>query len=344
MLPTVPPRAAISVVTVAYGPSPDLKACVAACVASVGIDVEIVLLDNGGTEGIVDQIAREFPVIVVRPETNSGFAGGCNRGVAVAHNSLVAFINPDAIVEPEALEALARCLEDPTVGIATAALLLADRPTLLNSGGNDVHFLGLSWAGKFEEPWSDHQNAVDVLAASGGAMMMRRDDFQRLGGFEEMFFAYFEDADLSIRMWLSGKSVRYVPTARVLHDYSFSKGDLKYFLVDRNRMLFAVRTFPLRWWVLLGPFFLLQEVGITALAVQQGWLRQRVESVSWMLRNRSAIRSCVQQSRSQRSVAISTVVTKFAEVIDPRNAPLPALVVRAQWPMVRYWRLVSRWL
>jgi GT2 family glycosyltransferase len=138
----VPALPRLSAVIVAYGPDPWLERSVEAVLASEGIDVDVVVVDNGGTEGIVDRLEGLEGVRVVRPGRNTGFAEGCDLGVAASTAPLVALVNPDAIVAAGALAALAATAADPTVGIATASVRLADRPALLNSAGNDVHFLG----------------------------------------------------------------------------------------------------------------------------------------------------------------------------------------------------------
>src|SRR3954471_11186675 len=134
-------RLRVTAVVVAYGDEPWLERSVDRIRVSEGVDVEVVLVDNGCTDGAVDRLDGTDRVTVVRPGTNLGFAGGCNLGVATGTGELVALVNPDALVEPDAIGELCRVAGNDDTGIATAAVVLADRPDRLNSGGNDVHFL-----------------------------------------------------------------------------------------------------------------------------------------------------------------------------------------------------------
>ena len=146
-------------------------------------------------------------------------------------------MNFDAVVSPDALAELAAVADDPTVGIATASLRLDDRPDLMNSAGNEVHFLGYSWCGGLNEPASQHREARDVASASGAAMVMRRELWERLGGFAPEYFMYYEDPELSLRCWRAGLRVVFVPDAVVVHRYEFGRNPEKMYLVERNRLI-----------------------------------------------------------------------------------------------------------
>src|SRR5207244_7515833 len=93
-------------------------------------------------------VLRALPgVTVVSPGTNTGFTGGCNIGVAASTGEYIALINQDLVVEPATLSRLVEELAEPGVGIAAGTVMLADDPTRLNSNGNPVHVLGISWVG-----------------------------------------------------------------------------------------------------------------------------------------------------------------------------------------------------
>ena len=140
----------VTVVTVAYGAEPWLERSVMASLDSTDVDVDVILVDNGCTDGAVQRL-RDHPLVtVVSDGTNSGFAGGCNAGAQVATGTYLALVNPDAIVSHDALAKLVAVAARDEVGIATASVRLADRPELLNAAGLALHFLGVSWAGHFE--------------------------------------------------------------------------------------------------------------------------------------------------------------------------------------------------
>ena len=164
----------VSVIVLAYGAEPWLEPCVAAILESRGVEVEVVLVDNGCTDGAVDRLSGRHSVTVVEPGRNLGFPGGCNAGVEKAGGEVLAFVNSDAIVAPDALMELAQGALRTEVGITTASVRLADAPDHLNSGGNEIHFLGLSWSGAFGESAAAHNEERSVAGASGAAMALSR--------------------------------------------------------------------------------------------------------------------------------------------------------------------------
>ena len=332
---------AVTVVVVAYGAEEWLERAVDAALASSGVDVDVVIVDNGCTDGGVDRAGARRRVEVVRPETNLGFAGGCNLGVRHAHASTIALLNADAIVEPAALAALVEVAQRPGVGIATASVRLADAPEQLNSAGNEVHFTGFSWSGCFREPASMHAVERDALAASGAAMAVRRAVWDELGGFDEQYFAYYEDADLSLRCWQRGLSVRYVPDAVVVHRYDFARHDTKLYLAERNRLLLVLTCFGPGLLAVVAPALLAVELAMLATATTQGWSRHKLAGWRWLWRNRRSIAARRRDVQAARTVADRDLAPRFAEHLDPGNAPPPAWtrpfdrVLRAYWLVVR---------
>lgn len=334
--------ALVSAVIVAYGAEPWLKRSVGAALASEGVDVEVVLVDNGCTDGAVEGLSLLPKVTTLRPATNLGFSGGCQLGAEAARGEVLAFVNPDAIVAPDALVRLTDVALRTDVGIATASVRLADSPDHLNSAGNEVHFLGFSWSGSFGEPASDHIIERDAMAASGAGMAVRKEVWDAIGGMEEMFFAYYEDADFSIRCWHQGMRVVYVPEAVVVHRYEFSRNERKLYLAERNRALLVLTLYELRTLVLLAPALLALEIAVLALALQQGWWRQKLAGWKWLLQHRGWIRARRRRLQRARSVADHTLSPRFAVSIDPQNFSLPPALKPLNGVLAAYWRIVRK--
>ena len=335
---------AVTVVMVAYGAEDWLERAVDAVLASTGVEVDVVIVDNGCTDGGVDRVRTRAGVGVVTPGRNLGFAQGCNVGVEHARCSTIALVNTDAVVEPDALAALARVSARPEVGIATASVRLADAPDTLNSAGNDIHFTGFSWSGCFGESAARYSVERDAFAASGAAMALRREVWDELGGFDDLYFAYYEDADLSLRCWQHGLSIRYVPDAVVLHRYEFARHEVKYFLAERNRLLLVVSCFGPRLLALVAPALLAVELAMTATAIGQGWGRQKAAGWNWLWRNRRAIAARRRAIQAARLVDDRTLAPRFAEHLDPGNAAPPVWAKPFDGLLRAYWLLVRRLL
>lgn len=332
----------ISVVIVAYGAEDWLERSVEACLASDGASVDVVLVDNGCTDGAVDRLDGRDGVTIVRPGRNLGFAAGCNRGVETSTAPVVALVNPDAVVEPDALAALADRLADPGIGIATGCVVLADRPDLLNSAGNEIHFTGMSWSGHFEEAVADHGDERDVFAASGALCAVRREVWDHLGGFDETFFAYYEDAQLSVRCWQQGWRVVYVPVARVSHRYEFSRRPQKMELLERNRWQLVLTCYGGRLLAATLPVLLTFEVAVVAMAAVQGWLPQKLRSWGWLVRHAADLRARRRAAQLARTVLDRSLVGLFAEDLAPANVDQPAGLATVSGAYRAWWRLVRR--
>lgn len=182
--------------------------------------VEIILVDNGSTDDSVPFVREAYPYVrVIEAGRNLGFAAGNNLGARLATSDYLALINNDARAAPRWLRPMVEVLEgQPDVACAASKILDQDGKTIdfvgpvMNLYGRSFQIdEGLPVApGFYDEP-------RELLAPCGGAMMIRRDVFWQVGGFDEDYIAYFEDLDLGWRLWLYGYKVLFVPDAIVYH-------------------------------------------------------------------------------------------------------------------------------
>ena len=332
----------VGVVMLAYGAEPVLDVALRAVLGSRDVDVSLVLVDNGCERTDLYALRDELGFDLVRPSTNLGFTGGVDLGAARLAAPYVALINSDAVVEPEALARLVAAAAVPGTGMVSGSIRLARDPSVMNSAGNPLHFLGLSWAGGLNEPASLHQQPVDVAAASGAALVLRREVWDALGGFPLEFFAYYEDLDLSWRCWQRGLHVRYVPDAVVIHYYEFSRNALKMYLLDRNRLLFVLTCYGGRTLILLAPALVAFELAMGVVAGTQGWGRQKVRSWGWVLGHLAWVRARRRAVQGARTVSDKELAWLWVDRFNAAAMPLPAAAVPLQSLLAGYWRLVRR--
>ena len=337
MTPSLP---RLSAVVLAWGDEPVLTECVESVLASTGVDVDVVLVDNGCTSDAVDRLRGRPGVTVLDPGENLGFAPGCNYGARHTDAEHLAFVNGDATVRPDALARLVEVASGDDVGLATASVRLYDDPGTINSVGNPVHYTGMSWAGGLGDPATRHQLARDVASASGATTVVRRDRFEALGGFCEPMFAYCEDTELSLRCWQRGWRVVFVPEAVALHRYEFSRNPVKFYLLERNRLFLLLTVFPARQLVATLPILLGFELGIVGIAARDGWLRQKLSGWWWLLRHASVVRERRRLVRGQVTVPDRDVAARLTGDLTPAGeglgAPAPARVLaRAYWAVAK---------
>jgi GT2 family glycosyltransferase len=335
---------ALSAVVLAYRDEPWLERCVSALLASKGVDVEVVLVDNGCTDGAVDRLAPTSGVTVVRPGENLGFAGGCNAGAAVASGEFLALVNGDLIVEPDALSELVAYAEKPGIGIAQPSIRLSDDPSLLNSDGNEVHFLGFSWCGSFGEPAVKRRAPRAITSVMGAAMVLRREVWDDLGGFEPRYFAYHEDVELCRRCWHRDLELVNVPSAVVVHRYEFGREPSKLYLSERNRLLFVLTTYEARTLVVLALPFVAVELAALAGAVATGTAGKKLAGWWWLVRNRRWIARRRRQIQAERRVSDAQLAHLFATRLDAGNYPLPGWLKPLDTLLAGYWAISRRFL
>ena len=336
----------IAVVMLAYGAEPFLTDAVGAVLASTGVELELVLVDNGATAGSVEAVrALDDPrVRVLTPASNLGFTGGVELGVRSTSAPIVALVNSDAIVQPGALMELARALDDPGVGLVSGLVRLAATPDLVNTVGNPVHLLGLSWAGHMGEPVTDHTTPATIASVTGATMAVRRSVWDSLGGFPNAYFAYLEDLELSWRAWQRGLSVWFVPTAVSDHHYEFSRSPLKMYLVDRNRLAFVLTCYGTRTLALLALPLVAFDMALLAVAVTQGWGRQWWRARWWLLGNMGWLRARRRQVQAERLVTDRELAGLWTDTFDPVALPLPPGGAVIEKVLRVYWRAVRRFL
>ncbi len=329
------------VVVLAFGEEPLLADCLAAVLASEGVAVQLVVVDNGFSSPDEAALRADPRLTWLTPGRNLGFTGGCNLGAAALDTPIVAFVNSDAVVAPGAIATLAAELADDRVGLVSGQVVLLAEPEVINSVGNPVHYSLISWAGGWGDPVGSHPDGVDVASATGALFAVRNRDWQALGGFHEPLFAYGEDVELSLRTWQAGRAVRYVPGAVAAHHYEFSRNPGKFYLLERNRLINLVTLYEARTLRLLLPGLLVIEAGVTAAAIVGGWFPQKLQGWRWLWVNRSTVlrrRALVQRSRC---VPDSDIVGLLAEAVTPAEGAGVSVPPVANRALAAYGRWVK---
>jgi GT2 family glycosyltransferase len=264
----------VSIIIVNYNSGKHLGSCLASLRRQTYTDYEVILVDNGSTDGSVDLIEKEFPeIVVIRNANNLGFGHACNLGTGYASGEHFAFLNPDTVVAVDWLEHLVRNLtENSTIALVTPKVLLFSCPDRIDTCGNDVHITGLASSRGWGKPAIDYDESEPVCAISGAAFLIPARVFQQVGQLDSDFFLYFEDTDLSWRVQLAGHGCLYVSEACVYHDHTPSDPTPeKYFYLERNRYRTLLKNLRWRTLALLAVPLVLTEVVTWCYALVSGW-------------------------------------------------------------------------
>ncbi len=215
-------------------------------------DVSVTVVDNGSTDGTSDALTSHHPSVSIRrlPE-NRGFTGGIGEGVARSSAKYLIFLNNDAVAEPgwlhHSVQAM-RAAADDVIGIGGKIIDMEGR--LVDFIGGVLTFDGHAFQTSFREPLSETQEPLagaELLFACGGNMIVRREAFVGLGGFDDDYFAYLEDVDFGWRSWLSGWRIIYNPSAVVRHKSAATSDRIGIYerglLFERNALQTAVKNY-----------------------------------------------------------------------------------------------------
>ncbi len=178
---------------------------------------EVVVVDNASSDGSADLLAETPGIELIRSSSNEGFGAAVNRGARHAGTPFLAFLNPDAVADANWIEALTSWMDQNSVDIACSVIR-----------ANDSYYftrgVWVWWLGGATDLKTPSIKPTDWV--NGCALVIRREVFERLGGFDESFFLYGEDVDLSLRARALGSRVGIFQTALASHDRHGRSSDL----------------------------------------------------------------------------------------------------------------------
>ncbi|MCA9917284.1 MAG: glycosyltransferase family 2 protein [Anaerolineales bacterium] len=317
--------ASVSVIVVNWNGRHHLQTCLTALLGQTHPNFEIILVDNGSTDGSKAFVRENFPSVrLIELPENVGFAQGNNIGIRESTADYIALLNNDTKAEPHWLAALVETAEsNPNVGSFAAKLLFWDRPETINSAGICLDRAGIAWDRLGGQPTDQPQpTPVPIFGASGGAALYRRTMLNEIGLFDDDFFAYLEDVDLAWRARLAGWDCLYVDTAVVLHHHSATAiegSPFKNRLLGRNKIWTLLKNYPGPLLLLYLPAILLYDLGSVLMALltrrDGSLLNGRLQA----LRHLPAIWHKRQHIQRQRKISLKEMRRLMEPVALPTN-------------------------
>jgi GT2 family glycosyltransferase len=239
---------------------------------------QIVVVENGSVDGSADYISQKYPGIsLLQQPKNLGFAGGVNVGIRYALENgaeLIALFNNDAVADKNWLKHLvAAAKEHPQAGIITGKFVDIDN-TLMDSTGDIYTTWGLPFPrGRGEAVSNKYDHDNWVFGATGGASLYSAEMLKMVGLFDEDFFAYYEDIDISFRAQLAGWKVYYQPTAIAYHQIGATSAKIKGFTTyqaSKNLPMILWKNVPWQLWPTVFPRLFLVYWGFMLKAWRRG--------------------------------------------------------------------------
>jgi|TARA_B110000014_G_scaffold236207_1_gene201299 hypothetical protein len=202
----------VSIIITNYNGQTLLQKCLESLSKVEYDNFEIILVDNNSTDGTIEFVTKNYPSItIIKLESNKGFAEPNNIGAKIAKGKYLLFLNNDTIVTPNFISELVSVIENnKKIAICQSLLLQSDGK--IDSSGDFIDNLGVVYSSK-ESP----KNLKQISSAKGASLLIQNEIFFDLGGFDNRFFATFEDVDLSWRSWIFGYNVVIAPKSVVYH-------------------------------------------------------------------------------------------------------------------------------
>jgi GT2 family glycosyltransferase len=331
----------VAVVIPNWNGAKDLALCLDSLLAQTDIPHTIVV-DNGSSDNSLGLLDKNYSSVeVIKLQKNRGFAGGVNPGIkkAIADGyKYVALLNNDAIADKQWAWHLSNFLDEhPKVGIVTSKIY-DQHKKLLDSTGDIYTVWGLAFPrGRGESANDKYDKHTEIFGASGGASLYRAAMFKEVGLFDEDFFAYYEDVDISFRAQLAGWKVAYEPNAIIYHQIGATSSKIKDFAIYqtlKNYPQLLWKNVPLKLLPKIFPRFVLAYFMIWGRAILRGkiWASSKGVLASIILWPKKLIqRYKIQKHRKVSAEYIDSIITHDL----PPNARNLRKLRQAWWKMAR---------
>lgn len=329
---------------------------------------DLIVVDNASTDGTAEWVVPPLNVrggeegllsrglFVIRNATNLGFAAGNNVGIrkALADGvEYVVLLNQDTVVEPNWLTELIRVADnDTTIGAVQARLMLHGKKDIVNSLGNEIHFLGFGYSGGYGMTYQpspvrrgEGEVAIrEITYPSGAAVLYRAKALHDVGLLDESFFMYHEDLDLGWRLWRAGWRSVLAPEAVVYHKYEFSRSITKYYYMERNRFLVLLENYSFATLVCIAPALIVMELGMFFFTLRSGWWKEKLRAYAYFFRP-ATWRMIVRERRAKHKTfrrPERELLKRFTGVIAFQDMQSPVLTYIANPIFNLYWQIVKR--
>jgi hypothetical protein len=346
----------VGAVVVNYNGGDRILRCLRALRAQTVPLHELVVVDNGSTDGSPEHIRRADPQArVIELGENRGLPAARNAGLRTLTSEVALSIDSDMYLEPDSVGLMLAAQEAESADVVCPRIVLLPERHLIQCDGAWLYFLGTLGLRHGFQPWASlpRQRAV-VGGSTGACMLMNRERVLEANGFEELFFFYFEDLEFSLR--LRGRGYRFAcePAAIAYHDRGEGTPGLSFrgqgayplrraYLSMRHRWLAMLIHYRWRTLLVLFPALLAYEAATIGLAIRRGWLREWARAWWWLISHRRQIAALRRRERAAK-------LRRDRDLLEAGRLPLaPGVVVTGRarratalmsWMFGAYWKVM----
>ncbi|MEI6836080.1 MAG: glycosyltransferase family 2 protein [Candidatus Falkowbacteria bacterium] len=332
-----------------------LSACRDSLRAQTYDNFQVYLIDNASSYDSSNYLKNSYPEAVVLPRLDGNYCAannlGMNQAILDACDYLVA-ANMDTEFEANWLKELVAALDNnPKAALAQSLILLAPKTEaekidpLVNTTGNLIHFLffGFTSSYRLKQSALKVENYSEIFYASGCSFIIRPEIFQEIGGYNEDYYMYHDDLDLSLKVRLAGYKVILAAKSLVWHKYEFERSVRMLYFMERNRLLSFFSFYPYWQIIVLSPFIVAMNLGMTLLAIKGSWLTTKLKVDAYFLKPAAwrLISKNRRQLKAITRVPLKSISRTFVGRIEFQEIDNPLLKYFVNPVFNFFWQLIK---
>ncbi len=316
--------------------------------------IKIYIIDNASTPESLIYLKNIYPEAVILPRKDGNYAAANNLGFKTAREDGAEYlvtVNMDTEMASDWLSELVRALDNnPDAGVAQSKILLYPKNEAeknnpkINSLGNVIHFLGFGFTSGYGEPDREISGYPDIKGyASGCSFIIRATVIDKIGGYNEEFYMYHDDLELSLKVKLAGYKIILAPRSIIFHKYEFSRSTQMVYYMERNRYLTLLTFYPTYLIILITLPGVIMDIGMMFFSIIKGWFKEELKIYSYFLQTRNYDKIIQERARIKefkvrpfRSLAKDfSGKIEFSEIANPILKYLVNPLLNIYWQIVR---------
>ncbi|MFZ4632261.1 MAG: glycosyltransferase family 2 protein [Patescibacteria group bacterium] len=317
--------------------------------------INIYIVDNASTPETENYLKSQYPEAKILTREDGNYAAANNLGFkeALADNcEYLVTVNMDTEMEESWLRELVYALDNtPEAGIAQSKILLfpkneeEKKNPKINSLGNVIHFLGFGFTSAYGELDREIPGYPEIEGyASGCSFIIRAELLKKIGGYNEEYYMYHDDMEISLKAKLAGYKLILAPLSRIYHKYEFTRSTKMIYYMERNRYLTLMTFYPLSFLILIGLPGVIMDAGMLLYSSISGWFSEEVKIYKYFFDSRNYDKILEQRKKIKafKKESFYKIAKNFKGRIEFQEIANPILTYIVNPLMNLYWQVVKK--
>jgi GT2 family glycosyltransferase len=317
--------------------------------------INIYIVDNSSTPETIKYLHDNYPEAQILPRLDGNYSAANNLGFAEAKSNECSYfvtVNMDTEMNPTWLSELVSALENnPEAGIAQSKILLfpkneeEKKNPKINSLGNVIHFLGFGFTSAYGEVDREIEGYPEIKGyASGCSFIIRAEVLDKIGGYNEEYYMYHDDLEISLKVKLAGYKVILAPRSVIYHKYEFSRSTKMIYYMERNRYITIMIFYPLYLMLLVALPLIVMDLGMIFYSLIGGWFKEEMKIYGYFFHFKNYVKIEEEKDKIEffSSVPFSKIAKNFVGKIEFTEIANPILSYIVNPLLGLYWWLIKK--